>query len=270
MKEGFVKRERAGVCWFEPAEILAAGGVRGGFSTRIGGVSRENRESLDLGLRKNDDIAAARENYSRLFAAAEIGGMPAVLSQVHSDRSIFVTEEIPARGISLIRETEADAMICDRPGTVLITHHADCTPVFLYDPEAGVIALVHAGWRGAAACIAAKCAERMIRDHDCRPERMLAAVGPCICKNCFETDADVPDAFYASMGGVADPFIRKAGEKWHVDIAGLSAEQLKMLGILPEHIAGTELCTCCRADLFYSHRRMGPDRGTMAAFFEII
>jgi len=55
-----------------------------------------------------------------------------------------------------------------------------------------------------------------------------------------------------------------------VDIAGLSAVQLMMRGILPGHIARTELCTCCREDLFYSHRRMGADRGTMAAFFELI
>ena len=270
MKEGFVKRERGGICWFEPAAILAAGGVRGGFTARLGGVSKINRASLDLGLRRNDDMDAARENFRRLFCAAGIAGEPAVLSQVHSDRSVFVTGEIPPRGLSLARETEADAMICDRPGTVLITHHADCTPVFLYDPEARVIALVHAGWRGAAACIAAKCAERMFRDHGCRPERMLSAVGPCICERCFETDADVPEAFRASMGGAADPFIRRAGEKWHVDIAGMSAAQLLLLGILPENIARTELCTCCREDLFYSHRRMGPDRGTMAAFFEII
>ena len=269
MNEGFVKRELAGVCWFEPAAILAAGGVRAGFSSRLGGVSKENRASLDLGLRRNDDIDTARENFRRLFDAAEIAGKPAVLSQVHSDRSVYVTEQMPPRGLYLARETEADAMICDRPGTVLVTHHADCTPVFLYDPKARVIALVHAGWRGASACIAGKCAERMIRDHGCDPDRMLAAVGPCICGKCFETDADVPDAFLASMGKHADPFIRRTGEKWHVDLAGLSCAQLIMQGIPPEHIARTELCTCCRADLFYSHRRMGPDRGTMAAFIEL-
>ncbi|MBQ3095409.1 MAG: peptidoglycan editing factor PgeF [Clostridia bacterium] len=270
MTEGFIKREQAGVCWLEPAAILAAGGVRGGFSTRLGGVSKANRASLDLGLRRNDDVDTARENFRRLFGAAGIKGKPAVLSQVHSDRSVFVTEESPARGLSLMREMEADAMICDRPGTVLITHHADCAPVFLYDPEARVIALVHAGWRGAAVCIAAKCAERMICDYGCHQERMLAAIGPCICGKCFETDGDVPDAFRASMGETADPFIRRMGEKWHVDIAGLSAVQLMMRGILPGHIARTELCTCCREDLFYSHRRMGADRGTMAAFFELI
>ena len=269
MTEGFVLKEKTGACWFEPAAILNAGGVRAGFTSRLGGISEENRASLDLGLRRNDDIDLARKNFHRLFCAAGITGMPAVLSQVHSDRVVSVTESIPMRGLSLTRETEADAMICDRPGTVLITHHADCTPIFLYDPISRVIGLVHAGWRGAASCIAAKCAEKMILDHECRAERMLAAVGPCICRDCFVTDGDVPDAFRASMGAAADVYISSAGNKWKVDIAGLSAMQLVMLGIPETNIARTALCTHCRDDLFYSHRRMGPDRGTMAAFFEL-
>ena len=266
MTEGFIKREQAGVCWLEPAAILAAGGVRGGFSTRLGGVSKANRASLDLGLRRNDDVDTARENFRRLFGAAGIKGKPAVLSQIHSDRSVFVTEESPARGLSLMREMEADAMICDRPGTVLITHHADCAPVFLYDPEARVIALVHAGWRGAAACIAAKCAERMICDYGCRQERMLAAIGPCISECCFETHREVPDAMLAALGADALPAIKpipERQEKYRVDLKLLNKIWLQKSGV--ETVDVCPDCTACRPDRFWSHRRTGGERGSLAA-----
>ncbi|MBR3691553.1 MAG: peptidoglycan editing factor PgeF [Clostridia bacterium] len=270
MMEGFVLKSVSGVSWLVPETMVRTGLVRAGFTTRLGGVSPAPRDSLDLGLRRGDDITLARENFHRLTAAAEISGELAILSQVHSGRVVSVTAEFPPGGISLSRPVEADGMIADAPGRVLMTHHADCTPVFLLDVRRRVIALVHAGWRGCAAGIAGHAVEKMRADYDCRPEDMLAAVGPCICQDCFACDSDVPEAMRAHMGAAADAAILRRGSKWYVDLAMLSAHQLRMAGLSEKNIARTEYCTCCREDLFFSHRRMGPDRGTMLAFLELI
>ena len=122
--EGFVLKSVSGVSWLVPETMVRTGLVRAGFTTRLGGVSPAPRDSLDLGLRRGDDITLARENFHGLTAAAEISGELAILSQVHSGRVVSVTAEFPPGGISLSRPVEADGMIADAPGRVLMTHHA--------------------------------------------------------------------------------------------------------------------------------------------------
>ena len=108
--------------------------------------------------------------------------------QVHRD-SILAIEQKPETDLIL---DGYDAFVTDVPGVCLITAHADCIPVQLYDPDRKVIAAVHAGWRGTALGIAAKAAELMKAKYDCRNIR--GYIGPGISKCCFETDTDVPQA----------------------------------------------------------------------------
>ena len=99
-----------------------------------------------------------------------------------------------------------------------------------------------------------------------RPERILAAVGPCIGPCCFETDSDVPEAMRASaLGAEAEPYLERRGAKYHVDLAGLNRQWLLHAGVTPEHIDVCGLCTACRPDLFWSHRKMGNARGAQVA-----
>lgn len=269
MSEGFAMRQAGGLCLVEPVRICATGLVRAGFTTRAGGVSPAPRDSLDLGLRADADAALAAENFGRLYAAADLCGTPAILSQVHGDVLVEVDANTPPPGIRIRRETEADGMIVRASGRVLITHHADCVPVFLLAEDIRAAALVHSGWRGTAARIAYKAARRLA-DMGADPERMLAAVGPCICSKCFETDGDVPEAMLAALGEDARPHMYRRGDKWHVDLPALCTLMLTQAGLSAQNVAGTQLCTCCRDDLFFSHRRMGARRGTMAAYLELI
>ena len=101
-------------------------------------------------------------------------------------------------------------------------------------------------------------------------ERILAALGPCIGKCCFETDSDVPEAMRASaLGAEAEPYWERRGEKWHVDLAGLNRQWLLRAGVAPDHIDVCGLCTACRPDLFWSHRKMGEARGVQAAVISL-
>ena len=126
---------------------------------------------------------------------------------------------------------------------------------------------IHAGWRGTAAGIAAKAAEKMVRELGCRPENIRAAVGPCIGPCCFETDADVPEAMLAALGAEAEACIRPAGEKFYVDLKELNAIWLRRAGVTQIDVSAE--CTCCRPERFWSHRRVGGHRGSLAAIIAI-
>ena len=121
----------------------------------------------------------------------------------------------------------------------------------------------------AALSAAFACEERVLVENcrlysSCNAD-IYAALGPCIGKCCFETDADVPDAMRAALGSDAEEFFSRRGEKWHVDLAGLNRLWLTRCGIPAGNITISHLCTACRPDLFWSHRKMGTARGLQAA-----
>ena len=97
--------------------------------------------------------------------------------------------------------------------------------------------------------------------------RIRAAIGPCIGRECFETDSDVPDAMREALGRDAEPYFvyDDARNKWHVDLAGLNREWLLRAGVPAARIDTLRLCTACHPELFWSHRKMGEARGVQAA-----
>ena len=167
--------------------------------------------------------------------------------QVHRD-SILAIEQKPETDLIL---DGYDAFVTDVPGVCLITAHADCIPVQLYDPDRKVIAAVHAGWRGTALGIAAKAAELMKAKYDCRNIR--GYIGPGISKCCFETDTDVPQAMREAFKW-ADEYISegRAAGKFYVDLKGVNKRQLEEAGV--RNIEVSDICTCCNEN-FCSHRR---------------
>ena len=167
--------------------------------------------------------------------------------QVHRD-SILAIEQKPETDLIL---DGYDAFVTDVPGVCLITAHADCIPVQLYDPDRKVIAAVHAGWRGTALGIAAKAAELMKAKYDCRNIR--GYIGPGISKCCFETDTDVPEAMREAFNW-ADEYISegRAAGKFYVDLEGINKRQLEEAGV--RNIEVSDICTCCNEN-FCSHRR---------------
>ena len=264
----FVNHEQNDLVWLT-SPLLE--GVRHGFSTRRGGVSPAPWDTLNLGPGRGDAPENVRENYRRFFGCT--GAVPerAVLSlQVHRDDVRLCTAADAGKGLVRERDYEADALITAERDLPLVVFSADCGTVLLHDPDAGCVGAVHAGWRGCAAGIAEKTVREMIRLLGARPERILAALGPCIGKCCFETDSDVPEAMRTSaLGAEAEPYLERRGEKWHVDLAGLNRQWLLRAGVAPDHIDVCGLCTACRPDLFWSHRKMGEARGVQAAVISL-
>ena len=235
------------------------------FSTRHGGVSAGHLASLNLGIHRGDLRENVFENYRILGNA--VGFSPEQTVFTHQTHTANVVRVGRAdRGWGLYREVteERDGLITDEPGVALTVFSADCTPILLYDPVRNAVGAVHAGWRGTAAGIVKNCVEAMVREFGCEPENLRAAIGPCIGPCCFETHRDVPDAMLSSLGSDADCAIQDDGNgKYHVDLKRLNVLWLQRAGVPSIDICPD--CTACQPERFWSHRRVGDRRGSLAA-----
>lgn len=266
------KRDRHDVTWLAADGMEAVGGVAHGFSTRLGGVSQGMWASLNLGVSRGDNPDHVRENYRRFLSAIGAGeGKLAMTRQVHGGVVRTVTSADWKSDPYETVDYEADGLMTATPGVTLMVFSADCIPILFYDPVRKVIAAVHAGWRGTAAGIAANAVERMRDVYGCRPEDILAAVGPGIGPDCFETHEDVPNAMMAAIATAALPYMQiKENGKFAVDLKGINARRLEQVGLDPAHIAVSDHCTACMPELYWSHRKLGNNRGSMASAIQLL
>jgi len=263
MRDGFTEKCSDGVPYLR-ADVLPC---THGFTTRLGGVSGGIYASLNLGEGTADERADIRENYQRLCAALGIPERLAFTRQVHGAQVRIVTERDLRRPCEDPPPPACDGLVTNRRQLPLIVFTADCIPVLLCEPEAGVIGAVHAGWRGTVADILGVAVEQM-RALGARPENIHAAIGPGIGGECFETGPEVPEALEAWLPGGRERFCvpGPGGEgKFLVDLRGADRERLLRLGLRTEHIAVSEACTRCRPERFWSHRAVGRQRGNQAA-----
>jgi len=239
-------------------------GTANGFSTRLGGVSTGPLASLNLAVRYGDDPANVRENWRRFGEAAGFSPENLVCTrQVHGSLVRVVSRENRSEGLDR-PAAECDGLATNDPGLALAVFSADCTPILLCDAKRGAVAAVHAGWRGAALGIAQKAVEAMTAAFGTDPSDVRAAIGPCIDRCCFETRADVPEAMRAALGAEAECAIDSHGDgTFHVDLKDINAMFLERAGV--RQIETCPFCTACQPERFWSHRRAGDARGTLAA-----
>ena len=171
-------------------------GIRHCFSTREGGVSEGWLSSLNLRRGLYDPDENVNENFRRIAGFFGVGPDRIVCAQqTHTSNVRIVTSADAGKGVTRERDyTDIDGLITDIPGIVLYTSHADCVPIYFYDPVRRVIALAHSGWKGTAARIGEVTIRKMQEIYGCRPEDIYAAVGPSICADCYEVSEDVADA----------------------------------------------------------------------------
>jgi len=234
------------------------------FSTRFGGVSEGYLESMNLGIHRGDKPENVVENYRIMGAAVGFDWKKTVFTrQTHTDIVRVVDGTNAGEGLLRPVEPECDALVTNTPGIALCAFTADCTPILLWDRRTGAVGAVHAGWRGTVAEIAAKTLAAMTAHYGTRPEDVTAAIGPNIGVCCFETGDDVTQALRVCLGGQAEELIRPKGEKYLVDLKGANRMILERAGV--RDITLSTECTRCRPDRYWSHRKVGLNRGSMAA-----
>ncbi len=259
------------LCVFENFE--RTGLVRHCVSTRVGGVSSGCYSSLNLRLNGRDERALMLENFARLCCALNTDVDSLVFSDQTHNTDIYIVGQND-RGKGITRESDIrsiDALITSEPGVALTTFYADCVPVLFLDTRKGVIAAAHAGWRGTADAIAAKTVAKMTEAFGCKPHDILAGIGPSIGACCFEVDEPVAAEFRTKLP-LSERFIKPSEStegKFYIDLRAINAQLLTDAGIQAENIETADLCTKCEDALFYSHRRDGNNRGSMAAVIEL-
>ena len=158
----------------------------------------------------------------------------------------------------------ADAVITKERGVIIGVQVADCVPILLYETTKGIIAAVHAGWRGTAESILKKTIKLMIDRYLCSAENIFVALGPAIRGCCYHVDFDVMRAV-SIASGPGDYSINNAG-KYCLDLPKANKCQALSMGVTEKNIWLSEDCTFCRPDLYYSYRFAKGTTGRQGAF----
>ena len=247
-----------------------------GFSTRPGGVSptdidnADGEKVLNLGAVEWDSRENVEENKRRFQSA--LGGTDLKLISLHQIHSDVVRSFDSAPH----RQCKGDASATNRPGLLLGVRTADCAPVLVVDPGKRVVAAIHAGWRGTLQRIVTKAIGQMQMEFGCRPQDLLAAIGPTIGGCCYEVGTEVASAFAAKFANAAEFFdeLRTGDEpnpmqwlnmmppghqpppnKVLLDLKKANRSQLLEAGLREQNIFVNDLCTACRADFLFSYRK---------------
>ena len=182
---------------------------------------------------------------------------------MHGDGIVVVDEGIleglgAADGLNGLRGVgEADGLLTDLKGVALEIHTADCQSVFLYDPVRGVIGNVHSGWKGTVKKISPKAAGMMMTLYGCRPEDIEVYINPSILGCSFEIEEDVVEQFRAIVD--VAKYCRKdrvvgGRQKYYMDTTAVNRDLMIGMGILPEHVFLSGVCTMCSVSEYHSYR----------------
>lgn len=281
-------KEAAGVVYLTYPALSECPFITHAFSTRIGGVSEGIWSTMNLSFTRGDSDQAVQENFRRMAAAIGVSCDDMVFSdQIHTTNVRIVTEADRGNGITRPKHFfETDGMITNVPGIVLTTFYADCVPLYFVDPVNHAIGLTHSGWRGTAGRIGQKTVELMHDTYGTNPADIIAAIGPSICKDCYEISEDVAEQFRKAFlpedytqflfpqtampdSLLSAPNNSSGSSKYQLDLWKANELILLNAGIHPPNLFITDLCTCHNPKYLFSHRATQGKRGNLAAFLAL-
>ena len=238
-----------GVRVFRTAALADVPGLVAGITARVAGGGRGGAD--DFGLSTGGSAWAVSGRYAALAAGL---GFPAacVCRQAHGT-GVVEAGDAPPSGLWIAGE--ADGFAGRAAGRLFVVTVADCAPVYLVEPETRAFALLHAGWRGAAAGILGRAVETLRGVHGRPASALRLHIGPAICRDCYEVGPEVPRAFG-----------RHARGKTTLDVGAEIVEQALSLGIDRGRISRSTLCSRGAGDRHHSHRGGGDRAGRMAAW----
>ena len=252
-----------GLGFYQAPHLEATNQLIHAFSTRLGGVSPPPFDSLNLSINTRDKESRVRQN--REILASAFGLLPSVfltVNQIHEDH-ILIIDSPSLDGFS---EATCDAIVTDRPGIAIGVLTADCVPILLFAPERCTAAAIHVGWKGTALNLCGKTVRGLQERFGARPENLTAAVGPSIGQCCYEVDEAVRSVFSQHDDLWHKWTEPSAPGRWRLDLPRANIDLMMATGVRNENIAWFNICTFCREDLFFSHRRDGGITGRQISF----
>lgn len=233
----------------EAENLKTLSGIRHGFFTREGGVSEGIYAGLNCGRGSDDTSQHVAENRARV--ARHLGASfddIATPYQVHGATAI-VLDRLP----DFTALPKADAVVTATPGLAVGVVTADCGPVLFADPNAGVVAATHAGWRGAVGGVLEATVQAMV-NLGAKRQNIHAALGPCIHQSSYEVGPEFEAEFTARDPSYAVFFdVPKPGGRARFDLPGFIAQELQRCSVAT--VEPSRQCTHQTESLFFSYRR---------------
>jgi len=259
-----MRRETCGnLAYYTFDSLRHSGALVHAISTRHGGVSPAPFDTLNLSHTTGDDRTNVARNIQRLHDALGLNTTATVSArQAQADRVAVVGA---AQRGAIIRDV--DALLTNEPGVPLMLRYADCVPIFLFDPARRAIGVVHAGWRGTVAKIAAKAAQAMFDAFGTRPRDLIACIAPSIGPCCYPIGADVIAQVRAAFEDGDALLVPQSDGRVHLDLWEANARQLDTLGI--EQIEVARICTADHTDDLYSWRAENTKTGRFGAIIAL-
>lgn len=196
--------------------------------------------------------------------------------QTHTD--VVKNIEYSINEISIFPKnlTDVDGLLTSKPNIIFSLGYADCTPLFLYDPVKKVIGDIHSGWKGTLQKIGQKAVQKMIDDYKCNPKDIICCIGPTIRKCHFEVEVEVKDLFYKEFNytNQINDIIQKGKiidnkQKYNIDTVLINTLILQEVGLKPENIIDSKICTACNSNIMHSYRVNGKLAGRNTAIIGI-
>ncbi len=233
-----------------PAFATPRSGVRHFFGTRL--------HSADLPLEVGVPVRETSAGKTVLLLSVK---------QVHGTDALVVDRPIVERDRF---EGGWDALVTDQPGIMVAVRTADCVPVLMHNRKRGVVAAIHAGWRGALAGIVPKTIDLLAERFDADPSSLSLSIGPSAGPCCYEVDQPVLDQLRDGFSEWQQVIRDRRGAKAKLDLRHLIRRQALLRGVAPDRVTSVNLCTICHGDLFYSYRREGRVQGTMVSGIALV
>jgi len=263
VKTGFTQWKNNGVRYFTIPAFDKAGGVVCAFSSRVGGVSPPPFDTLNFSRKREPSQSNFIENMRRFGDAAGFDSRRAVLDNYeHGVQLHRAHGDDAGRGIEREALSEfCDGLFTNETGLPLISLHADCVPLFFYDPVRRAASVCHAGWRGVSGHMVLRAVDALC-GLGCKPADILAAVGPCISVHKYEVGEEVRDIFVREFGNES---VQEREGRLYADLNAACVIDMIKAGLDPANVTLSGLCTYENPYLFYSHRRDKGKTGAMAA-----
>jgi len=217
--------------------------------TRQGGVSPAPWDSLNVGGTVGDDVERVRGNRARLFTTLN--------RPLDSSFDVWLVHSADVAYADAPRDPsaesiQADIILTDKPNVTLYMRFADCVPVLFHDPQKGVVGISHAGWLGTVRGVSTATVRAMQAKYGCKPEDIMAAIGPSIGPDHYEIGHDVMMQVQSVFEDDARRLLHTRKGHTYLDLWMANSIQLQKAGV--EQIEVAEICTACHLEDWFSHR----------------
>ncbi|WP_445488391.1 peptidoglycan editing factor PgeF [Niallia sp. 03133] len=240
-----------------------------GFSTKNGGKSKEDWESLNLAFHVNDANDTVSANRKILAEKLKFPLEKWVgAEQTHKTKIKVITKEHTGRGSADYESafSDTDGFFTSEKGILLTLCYADCVPLYFFHPKSGAIGAAHAGWKGTVLGIAKEMID-VFAAHHIKADEVLMVIGPSISQaNYVVDDRVIVEVDKLVQATEEKPYYSVSPNQYALNLQQLNKYIAVKAGIEEKNIQITNYCTSHHQDYFFSHRRDNGKTGRMMSF----